>query len=146
MRRRDFITMLGGAVAWTLPARAQQPAVPVIGYLSPESPGPFASRVRAFREGLAETGYVEGRNVAIEFRWAEGQYSRLPALAAELASRQVDIIVAPGGAPVALAAKSATTRIPIVFEMGGDPVALDVVGSLSQPGGNLTGVSSLSVE
>src|SRR5215210_966920 len=101
MRRRDFITLFGGAVAWTLPARAQRPAMPVIGYLSPESPGPFASRVKAFRDGLAETGYVEGRNVAIEFRWAEGQYNRLPALAAELANQQVAVLVAPGGAPVA---------------------------------------------
>ena len=146
MRRRDFITLLGGAAAWTLPARAQPPAMPIIGYLGPESPGPFASRVSAFREGLAETGYTEGRNVAIEFRWAEGQYSRLPALAADLVNRQVDVIAAPGGAPVALAAKSATATIPIVFEMGGDPVALGVVDSLSRPGGNLTGVSSLSVE
>jgi len=120
--------------------------MPVIGYLGPESPGLFASRVDAFRDGLAEAGYVEGRNVAIEFRWAEGRYDRLPALAAELANRQVDAIAAPGGAPVALAAKSATTTIPIVFEMGGDPVALGVVGSLNRPEGNLTGVSSLSVE
>jgi putative ABC transport system substrate-binding protein len=120
--------------------------MPVIGYLSPESPGLFASRVKAFREGLAETGYVEGRNVAIEFRWAEGQYDRLPALAADLVSRQVNVIAAPGGAPIALAAKAATQTIPIVFEMGGDPVALGVVDSLSRPGGNLTGVSSLSVE
>ena len=118
----------------------------MIGYLGPESPGLFASRVDAFRDGLAEAGYVEGRNVAIEFRWAEGRYDRLPALAAELANRQVDAIAAPGGAPVALAAKSATTTIPIVFEMGGDPVALGVVGSLNRPEGNLTGVSSLSVE
>src|SRR3954454_13937981 len=146
MRRRDFITLLGGAVAWTLPARAQQPDMPVIGYLSPESPGPFASRIRAFREGLAETGYVEGRNVAIEFRWAEGQYNRLPELAAELVNRRVDVIAAPRGAPIALAAKSATTTIPIVFEMGGEPVALGVVDSLSRPRGDITGVSSLSVE
>ena len=118
----------------------------MIGYLGPESPDPFASRVRAFRDGLAETGYVEGRNLAIEFRWAEGRYDRLPALAAELANQQVAVLVAPGGAPVALAAKSATTSIPIVFEMGGDPVALGVVGSLNRPDGNLTGVSSLSVE
>jgi len=120
--------------------------MPVIGYLGPESPGPFASRVRAFRDGLAEAGYVEGRNVAIEFRWAEGRYDRLPALAADLARRRVDAIAAPGGAPVALAAKSATATIPIAFEMGGDPVALGVVGSLNRPEGNLTGVSSLSVE
>ena len=101
MRRRNFLTLLGGAAVWTLPSRAQSPAMPVIGYLGPESPGPFASRLKAFQEGLAESGYVEGRNVAIEYRWAEGQYSRLPALAA----------------------KSATATITIVFEMGGDPVA-----------------------
>jgi putative ABC transport system substrate-binding protein len=146
MRRRNFLTLLGGAAVWTLPSRAQSPAMPVIGYLGPESPGPFASRLKAFQEGLAESGYVEGRNVAIEYRWAEGQYSRLPALAADLASRKVAVIAAPGGAPVALAAKSATATITIVFEMGGDPVALGVVDSLSRPRGNLTGVSSLSVE
>jgi putative ABC transport system substrate-binding protein len=146
MKRRDFLGLLGGVAAWALPARAQAPAMPVIGYLSPESPGPFASRIKAFREGLAETGYAEGRNVEIEFRWAEGQYDRLPALAADLVNRRVDVIAAPGGPPVALAAKSATTTIPIVFEMGGDPVALGVVDSLPRPGGNLTGVSSLSVE
>ena len=146
MRRRDALTLLGGAAIWTLPSRAQSPAMPVIGYLGPESPGLFASRLKAFQEGLAESGYVEGRNVAIEYRWAEGQYNQLPALAADLASRKVAIIVAPGGAPVALAAKSATATTTIVFEMGGDPVALGVVDSLSRPGGNLTGVSSLSVE
>ena len=145
MRRRDFITLFGGAAVWSLPAGAQQPAMPVIGYLGSESPGIYASRLAAFRKGLAEAGYAEGRNVTIEFRWAEGQYSRLPALAAELVSRQVAVIVAPGGAEVALAAKAATTTIPIVFEMGGDPIRLGVVGSLSRPGGNLTGVSSLSV-
>jgi putative ABC transport system substrate-binding protein len=118
----------------------------VIGYLAPESPGPFASRLKAFQEGLAESGYVEGRNVAIEYRWAEGQYSRLPSLAADLVSRKVAVIVASGGAPVALAAKAATATTTIIFEMGGDPVALGVVDSLSRPGGNLTGVSSLSVE
>jgi putative ABC transport system substrate-binding protein len=120
--------------------------MPIIGYLSPESPGPFASRVHAFREGLAEPGYSEGRNVTIEFRWAEGHFDRLPALAADLVNRQVAVIVAPGGAPVALAAKSAASTIPIVFEMGGDPLALGVVGSLQRPGGNITGVSSLNVE
>jgi putative tryptophan/tyrosine transport system substrate-binding protein len=146
MRRRDALTLLGSAAIWTLPSRAQSPAMPVIGYLGPESPGLFASRLKAFQEGLAESGYVEGRNVAIEHRWAEGQYNRLPALAADLASRKVAIIVAPGGAPVALAAKSATATTPIIFEMGGDPVALGVVDNLSRPGGNLTGVSSLSVE
>lgn len=145
MRRRDFLGFLGAnAAAAALPARAQ--SLPVIGYICPESPGLFASRVNAFREGLAETGFAEGRNVAIEYRWAEGQYDRLPALAADLAKGNIDVIVAPGGAPTALAAKSATATIPIVFEMGGDPVALKVVDSLSHPGGNLTGVSSLSVE
>src|SRR3954470_7271419 len=108
MRRRDFITLLGSATSWALPARAQQPTMRVIGYLGPESPGPFASRVDAFRQGLAETGYTEGRNVAIEFRWAQGQYSRLPELAAELVDRGVTVMAAAGGAPVALAAKSAT--------------------------------------
>jgi putative ABC transport system substrate-binding protein len=146
MMRRDFIALVGGAAAWRFPARAQQLDMPVIGYLGSESPGPAASRLRAFREGLAGAGYAEDRNVAIEFRWAEGQYRRLPALAMDLVNRRVTVIVAPGGAEVALAAKSATATIPIVFEMGGDPIALGVVGSLSRPGGNVTGVSSLSVE
>jgi putative ABC transport system substrate-binding protein len=146
MRRRDIITLLGGAATWALSAGARSQIIPVIGYLGPESPGSFASRVKAFREGLAETGFTEGRNVAIDFLWAEGQYNRLPALAADLVNRKVDVIAAPGGAPVALAAKSATTTIPIVFEMGGDPIVLGIVDSLSRPGGNLTGISSLSVE
>lgn len=146
LRRRDFIVLAGAAAAWSVPAYAQRPALPVLGYLGSETPERYASRLAAFRDGLAETGFAEGRNVAIEYRWAEGNYRRLPALAKELADRQVAAIVAPGGAEVALAAKSATTTIPIVFEMGGDPIALGVVDSLSQPGGNLTGVSSLSVE
>ncbi|MCP3407659.1 ABC transporter substrate-binding protein [Bradyrhizobium sp. CCGB01] len=120
--------------------------MPVIGYLCPESPKLFASRLDAFHQGLGEAGFVEGRNVKIDFQWANGQYSRLPALAAELAARPVDVIVAPGGAPVALAAKATGTTKPIVFEMGGDPVQLRVVDSLSRPGGNITGVSSLSVD
>ncbi len=115
------MTVLGGAAVWTRPSRAQRSAMPVIGYLCPESPEPFASRLKAFQEGLAESGYVVGRNAAIEYRWAQGQYNQLPALAAELASRKVAVIVAPGGAPVALAAKSATSAITIVFEMGGRP-------------------------
>lgn len=146
LRRRDFLVLAGGAAAWPAPAAAQRAAMPVLGYLGSETPERYASRLAAFREGLAETGYAEGRNIAIDYRWAEGNYRRLPALAKELAGLQPSAIVAPGGAEVALAAKAATTTIPIVFEMGGDPIALGVVDSLSQPGGNLTGVSSLSVE
>ena len=146
MNRREFVALVGGAIAWPLPARAQQPTMPVIGYLGAESPHAFASRVSAFRQGLGETGYVEGRNVAIEFRWAEGQHNRLPALAADLAGRPVNVIVAPGGAPAALAAKSATTTIPIVFEMGADPIAIGLIATLNCPGGNLTGVTSLNVQ
>lgn len=144
MRRRDVIALVAGAAALMVPARAQ--SMPVIGYLGSESPDRYGSRLKAFREGLAEAGYIEGRNVAILFRWAGGQYSQLPALAADIANRGVSVIVAPGGAEVALAAKAATATIPIVFEMGGDPIVLGVVDSLSRPGGNLTGVSSLSVE
>lgn len=147
MTRRDVIALVGAAAASTAgAARAQQAAMPVIGYLGSESPEPYASRIAAFREGLREIGYAQGRNVAIDFLWAEGQYRRLPALAMELAGRRVTVIVAPGGAEVALAARSATTTIPIVFELGGDPIALGLVASLSRPGGNLTGVTSLSVE
>ena len=143
MRRREFVA--GLVLALPIGARAQQ-TIPTIGYLGPESPTRFASRVKAFQDGLAEAGYVESRNIKIEYRWAEGQYDRLPSLAEDLVQQQVAVIVAPGGAPVGLAAKSATTTLPIVFEMGGDPIRLGVVDNLSRPGGNITGISSLSVE
>ena len=143
--RRGFIALAGSATAM-VSAQARAQALPVIGYLGSESPERYASRLEAFHSGLADAGHAEGRTVAIEYRWADGQYGRLPALAKELADRPLTVIVAPGGAEVALAAKSATAKTPIVFEMGGDPVALGVVESLSRPGGNLTGVSSLSVE
>ena len=146
MRRREFLAALGGVLTAPLRAYARSPGMPVIGYLCPEEPGAFASRVNAFRDGLAEAGYLEGRNVAIEFCWAKGEYDKLAVLASDLAARQVAVIVAVGGAPSALAAKAATATIPIVFEMGGDPVALGVVPSLSRPDGNCTGVSSLNVE
>jgi putative ABC transport system substrate-binding protein len=141
MRRREFITLLGGvAASWPLTARAQQPVMPVIGFLSSRSPGESASVVAAFRQGLRETGFIEGQNLGIAFRWAEGRYDRLPALASELVSLPVTLLFAAGGPPSAFAAKGATSTIPVVFSAVSDPVEIGLVPSLNQPGGNLTGM------
>jgi len=145
MRRREFITLIGCVAAWPIGAVAQQPAMPVVGFLNAGSAQNYARQLAAFLKGLGEVGYVDGRNVRVEVRWADGQNDRLPALAADLVHRQVAVIAATT-TPAAIAAKTTTMTIPIVFEMGGNPIELGLVASLSRPDGNVTGVTSLSLE
>src|SRR5262245_62656497 len=146
MRRREFSTLLGAAAAWPLTARSQQSAMPVIGFLSSLAPSDLGLVVPGFYQGLNGVGFIEGRNIAIEYRWAQGDYQRLPALSTELVNRRVSVLAAISGTPAAMAAKAATTTVPIVFAIGGDPVAPGIVARLSHPGGTVTGVSLFNTQ